>query len=1190
MSSYFPNALAEFVYYRTYSRFRYDLGRREHWPETVERTINYFREIGENKLTEETYQELHDALLHLRVVPSMRLVTMAGEAARRQNIATYNCSALGISCIDAFGEVLYLLSQGTGVGFSVESWAIDQLPVAHRTSDSNISHHIVVEDSAEGWADAFKEVIRYAYDGVRSVLDVRNIRPAGSILRVKGGRASGPEPLQDLCEFTQNIIIQAGEENRKLKALEVHDICTKIGTVIVSGGVRRCLPAGTRVHTSRGAIPIEDVIVGDLVVTLQGYKPVTATWNQGVQNVVTINLEGNKKFICTPNHKMAVLIGADGSYEFKEASRLEKYDRLIFVNVPTDGVPTYLLPLPEKKLADHSGSKVKQPLLTTNTAWFLGHFFADGYVYVTQHNSKGKQGNSYISTANNATTDIEQIQRCSSWMEEHGLHVSKWGPAEDENCIKLRSSNRQISRWLYQYKQPHKPLVIPEEIWRAPVEIRAAFIAGVMDGDGSFSGGDVRVVSTVYDNFARDIISLLASLGIISEFHITRKSDNREGWQALYTVGIRSRVAQKNFQKIVGKYMCKKFTVNSRSGKGYSIPLDMAKGFVPNSVYRKKWTASSDMNSDTFSNLTGVENYTPVKVLSVENNAQYEQTYDIEVRDNHEFVADGLLVHNSAMISLSNLHDEDMQLAKSGAFWEYTPWRAMANNSAVYINKPSWRVFQKEWNSLAESGTGERGIFNRYGANSRKPERRETYESFITNPCFSAGTMILTKDGHFPIEELVGKTVDIWNGSGWQTVDNFRITGENQPMLKITLESGITERVTPYHTMILQDGTRLAAKDLIPGDKLLVSNAPLISGGIRVSGAYLKGFLIGDGTNGIVQSVKEDGVDDKVYCCTVSGVHALALSCGFMFGQCGEVVLRDAGLCNLCEIIVRSDDSLSSLLEKARIAAIFGTLQSSLTHFPYLRPIWKKNSEEERLLGVSLTGQMDNIHLQQHPEWFQQIKEVVIDTNKQFSKRLGINQSVATTCVKPSGTVSLVVNSSSGVHARWSPYYIRRVRISVYDTLCKLMMAAGAPMVPETGQTKENATTWVIEFPVKSPEGSVYRYDKTAIEQAEYVMMLQKHYAEHSVSATIYVGNDEWDDLGKFIYENFDYVNGMSFLPRDDAIYPLAPYEDIDEDTYNKLVAEFPEIPYDLLYTLEAEDYTEGSQTLACVAGACEVV
>lgn len=1036
---HFPNSLAEFVYYRTYSRFRYDLGRREHWPETVERTINYLKEIGGDKLDEDTYDELHDALLNLRVLPSMRLVTMAGNAARRQNVSIYNCSALSIDSIDAFGEVLYLLAQGTGVGFSVESWAIERLPIACITADADSVHHYIVEDTAEGWADAFKDVITHAYDGISTKLDVSKVRPAGTVLRTKGGRASGPEPLVDLCSFAQEIIISAAKENRKLTSLEVHDICTKIGTVIVSGGVRRCLPAGTRVHTSRGSVPIEDIIVGDLVVTSQGYKPVTATWNQGLQDTVVINLEGGRTFRCTPNHRVAVLSKASGEYTFVEAQNLQEDDRLIFINTACDGVKTFLSPLPEKRKSDHGGSNVKQPEVTTETSWFLGHFFANGHVSTTEHDEHGKGGNTQFSIDNHADSNKEQIERCITWMNNHNLHVTRYGPTTSDNSVKLRSSNRQIARWMLGYKQPRQPLIIPEVIWRGTPEIRAAFIAGVMDGDGSVSGGDLRVVSTVYENFARDLMSLLSSLGIISEFHVTRKDDGTSGWKALYSVGIRSRVAQRNFQKTIGSYLCKKFVISGRSGRGYSIPKNLAKEYIPYSVYKGVWNPQSNLNSDTFATLTGVDHFTPVKVVSVESSNLTEQTYDIEVKDNHEFVAEGLLVHNSAMISLSDLLDIDMRLAKSGPFWETAPWRAMANNSVAYNKKPSAKVFRQEWNSLAESGTGERGIFNRDGATKRRPARREHYDRFLTNPC-------------------------------------------------------------------------------------------------------------------------------------------------------AEVVLRDGGLCNLVEVVVRNDDTLETLCEKVRLASIFGTLQSMQTNFPYLRPIWQKNAEEERLLGVSMTGQMDNPELQVHPDWFAKLKEVAIETNKEYAAKLGINQSVAVTCVKPSGTTSIITNASSGVHARWSPYYIRRIRISAYDPLCLLMHAAGAPMKPETGQDEHNPNTWVIEFPVKSPEGSIYRNDLSAKEQAEYVLMVQKYYAEHSVSATIYVNPDEWATLGHFIYENFDFANGMSFLPKSDIIYPLAPYEEIDEETYNKLESEFPEIPYELLAALEEVDNTEGSQTLACTAGQCDII
>ena len=626
----FPgDELQRFIYYRTYSRYRDDLGRREHWEETVARVMSFFREIGGTNIRDDEYEEMEEAFRSLSVVPSMRLVNFAGPAARRQNLTCYNCSALPVDSIDAFGEISYLLAQGVGVGFSVEHDAIDKLPVASE-EPGLVLPVVVVEDSSEGWSTAFKEVIRAAYRGCRVGIDVTGVRPAGSRLVIKGGRSSGPGPLLELFSFTQDTIISASKQHRKLTSLEVHDIACRIASVVVVGGVRR-----------------------------------------------------------------------------------------------------------------------------------------------------------------------------------------------------------------------------------------------------------------------------------------------------------------------------------------------------------------------------------------------------------------------SAMISLSDLDDDAMRSAKDGTYWEMAPYRSMSNNSYILDHKPSWEEFSREWDSLVASGTGERGLVNRYGMRKNKPSRRQD-DIFYVNPC-------------------------------------------------------------------------------------------------------------------------------------------------------GEAILRAGGLCNLSESIVREYDTEESLTKKIRIAAMFGTLQSSLTYFPYVRDMWSRNAEEERLLGVSLTGCRDSRLLQGNPQLLSRLKETAILANQEFASRLGINPSVAVTLVKPSGTVSQLANCSSGIHARWSQYYIRRVRISANDSLAKLLRAAGAPMKPENGETEDNVSTWVVSFPVKSPEGALTRHDVTARDQVLYALNMQRFYSEHGVSVTVTVEDHEWADVGKLVYDNLEYVTGFSFLPKDGGLYEQAPYEEIDKETYDRLSAEFSPIPYKHLTLFETEDTTVGHRELSCVGGSCEI-
>jgi ribonucleoside-triphosphate reductase len=303
---------------------------------------------------------------------------------------------------------------------------------------------------------------------------------------------------------------------------------------------------------------------------------------------------------------------------------------------------------------------------------------------------------------------------------------------------------------------------------------------------------------------------------------------------------------------------------------------------------------------------------------------------------------------------------------------------------------------------------------------------------------------------------------------------------------------------------------------------------------------------------------------------------------------CGEIMLRDMEFCNLSEVVVRADDDLDTLLDKVETATWLGVIQATFTDFPYLRKEWKKNCDVERLLGVSLTGQMDNPSILTS-ECLSALKSRVLRISRKAADVMDINVPVATTCVKPSGTVSQLVDSASGVHPRYSQYYIRRYRISSRDPLFAMMRDAGIPCNPEVGQDKETATTWVLEFPVKSPEGCLTRKDVSALDQLSHYKNLQHNWCEHNASMTVYVRDDEWFEVGNWVYKNWDIINGVSFLPYDGGKYKLAPYEEIDVHTYERLIKGLPVIDYTQLSQYEMTDHTQGKAEYACVGDKCEI-
>lgn len=327
---------------------------------------------------------------------------------------------------------------------------------------------------------------------------------------------------------------------------------------------------------------------------------------------------------------------------------------------------------------------------------------------------------------------------------------------------------------------------------------------------------------------------------------------------------------------------------------------------------------------------------------------------------------------------------------------------------------------------------------------------------------------------------------------------------------------------------------------------------------------------------------------------------------------CSEIILRSKQFCNLSEVVIRPSDTLLDLKRKVELATILGTLQSTLTNFRYLSREWKKNTEEERLLGVSLTGIMDHpvlsgeakwcdtterlghfvgvremsVHRFGLPEVLEELKEVAIVTNKRWAEALGIEASAGITCVKPSGTVSQLVDSSSGIHARYAPYYIRTVRNNKVDPISELLVKAGVPHE----ESEHDPGTWVFSFPMKAPEGATVTKNVPALDQLKLWQIYDKHWCEHKPSITVFYKDSEFLDVGAWVYNNFDEISGISFLPQNDHVYKQAPYQEISKEQYETTLAKFPKnIPWDSLHLFEKEDNTTATHELACTSGGCEV-
>jgi ribonucleoside-diphosphate reductase alpha chain len=631
-SGYFKNPLSEFVYYRSYSRWIDAEGRRETWIETVDRYMSFMRENLGEKLSKKDHDEVREAILKQEVMPSMRLMWSAGAAARKTNVAAYNCSFIAPSKLEDFADIMYVLMCGAGAGFSAESQSAQHLPQIKPQTGKKLKTHVIA-DSKEGWCDALTLGLKTWYAGKDIDFDFDKLRPEGARLGTMGGKSSGPEPLRALLEFARRKIL--ARQGRRLSNLDVHDIVCKIGEIVVSGGVRR-----------------------------------------------------------------------------------------------------------------------------------------------------------------------------------------------------------------------------------------------------------------------------------------------------------------------------------------------------------------------------------------------------------------------SALISLSDLDDAEMRDAKKGQFYLKEPQRSLANNSAAYNSKPATAEFLHEWIALMESGSGERGIFNRGGLEKQLPARR------------------------------------------W---------------------------------------------------------------------AKFKRDLATCGVN-----------------------------------PCGEIILKSKQFCNLSEVVARKEDDDESLLRKVRLATVIGTYQSTLTHFPYISKDWKKHCEEERLLGVSITGQWDCPTVR-HPDILKKMRDRAIKVNQEYAKKFSVNPSAAITCVKPSGTVSQLVDAASGMHPRHSEYYIRRIRISASDNLFQMLKDQKVPYKPEIGQSMDGANTFVIEFPVKAPAGAVVNRKVHALDQLAHWKLVKENYTEHNPSVTVSVGDDEWIDVAHWVYQNWEIVGGLSFLPREEHVYALAPYEEITKEQYDELKSKMPEIDFSQIVLYEQNDETQGAKELACVSGVCEI-
>lgn len=1103
----FSSNFEEFIYVRTYSRWIEELKRRETWPDTVKRYYEFIKKrVPENDV--ETLYGVVESILNFEVMPSMRALWTAGKALERENICGFNCSATTVDDPAVFSEILYILLCGTGCGFSVERQFINKMP-AIPSIIKNSDEVIVFADSKLGWAEGYAKYIRELYKGGICKYDLSKIRKSGERLKTFGGRASGPEPLQKLMEFTKNTFLNA--KGRKLTSIECHDIICYIASVVVVGGVRRCLPVTSKIQTNKGLIPLSDVEIGDFVITGgKEYKILDKEFT-GIKQTLKIKHQYGD-ITCTPDHRLAVFDSNDpNKYIFKHAKDVQKGDCLVWDSMGFDGI------------------KMKIPFTSNNSntdiAWLIGVMHGCGCV----------RGENIVIYSEN----VSVTSRANNILKNFGIGL----------------------KLLDQFRLPK----VPDFIFNNTKDVRYAYLAGLFDSINETSKQDINQVVTIYKTLFNDVKQLLYGIGIGSRTYIKGN--------AYYMISIEGVTNKRTWLSKISKFCCsgkEKLIEDGTDDFRYKASMFNIEEDITLSTAKQKGLINDVI-------------YYPSIIEEVFDYIEVE-TCDIEVDNIKQFTTNGIVVHNSATISLSNLSDNRMAHAKDGNFYNINPQRALANNSVCYTEKPDCLSFLDEWTILARSQSGERGIFNREGIikhlKKHVPKRNPNFD-FITNPCVPYNTLILTNTGYKKIGDVVGQKIKIWNGREFSTVEPF-YTG-NEELYEVTLSDGASLKCTGGHKWVLWNGKeyRKETQNLIVGEKLAKFNMPIIEDGINYEGdAYSQGFYTGDGTRNSTRSyiykpkyccesrligeIKQDGDGDRhswihghmmdkeftpingtkqycldwfagyidadghtqkydksyglqitsidyqqlldiklmltrfgcnpkikkcceeckkawgdktyiskdtfrlclnakdlytlytiglrtnrvslniekpqrdarrfitiesitklnikedVYCFTEPLNHTGTFN-GIVTGQCGEIILRPNSFCNLTEVVVRADDTLETLLEKVEKATILGCIQSTFTKFKFLRKQWTDNSEEERLLGVSLTGLRDH-HILNHVHntakyWLEELKSKAIQTSRIWANKLGINEPAAITCVKPSGctTLDTKIKTTTGI-------------------------------------------------------------------------------------------------------------------------------------------------------------------------------
>ncbi len=1094
---YFPTALQKFQFFDKYSRFNYDLGRRETWIETVDRSVDYLYELAGARLPAETYTRIRQAILEMRAMPSMRLLAMAGPAARRNQVAIYNCSYQPVESLDSFVEALMISMSGCGVGFSVEGRYVENFPRIRRQTGASVQT-FVVEDSAEGWAAALRIGLETWFDGGDIQFDLSLLRSAGAPLRTKGGRASGPEPLRITLDFVRSRLL--ARQGSFLRPIDAHDIMCSVGNAAVSGGVRRT-----------ALISLFDYDDEEMRLCKSGdfERDNSQRWNANNSAVWPDGGLTQPEFISQFLEMVQSGRGEPGIFNRQAANAMRPAHR----QAAEFGVNPCVTGDTWVAVADGRG-RVRMADLVADGGDVDVFTVKAGEVVIRTLRNPRKTG-VQVPVYRVTFADGTMIRATAN----HRFVLLAGG---ERTTLELQPNDALMAMSVFSYQKRGLPAV-RKVAYDQPGSYR-------MVQFGSYRKSEHRLI---YAHHAGEPV--LA--GTEQQIH-HRDGDGRNNQIAnLERLSAKDHAALHR-ERMLGAHNPARRLMNQRWRANLSRAVSGARNG------NAKPITNQDLEQTITAFIAGL-GYRP----SVE-----------------EYVA-------------------------------FAQANGLPQTFQQYRRDHFGGTLQETLASIAQQlGFGAHPYAKRAVKQSELPIRYHAGVTYVTRTCEVCGQ---------PFEVRFSRREQAVCGASCSQKLYYKLHGTEQRqqlLQQAHAEAKVDKRqrqVAVYNQLVYTLGRHPSKQEWVAACKAQQVSAEIARGSNpfrRWQDLQTESLA----TNHRVVAVEADG-DEDVYTGTVDETHTFFAIGGERFDtkgraemayvlswQCGEIILRPWQFCNLTAAVARHEDSFETLREKVEVATIIGSIQALATHFPGLRPQWQRNCEEERLLGVDITGQMDS-PIAQDAGIKERLRHIAIETNRQTALALGVNQSAALTCVKPSGNSSQLLNCASGLHARWSPYYIRNVRVATHSPIFKVLRDAGVPMDPENGQSPENANTWVIHFPVKSPETAITRKDRTALAQCEFWLQNKVYWTQHNPSCTIAYRPDEVIDLMKWVWEHRDQIGGLSFLPAFDAKYDNMPYVEITREEFERLAANFPEIDFSKVYRYEEEDLTNAAQELACSSGICEV-